>query len=77
MNVSCGLVSNPFRDNSNIPFNSEVWKKSDAFEKGRVFDDMIKKRVIEGLDKDGLIKFLGEPDKKRVEAGNDVFLYRM
>lgn len=76
-NAACGIVRNPFRDSSNIPFNSEVWKKSDAFERGRMFDDMIRKNLIDGLNKDELVKLLGEPDKKRVEEGNDIYLYKI
>lgn len=76
-NAACGIVRNPFRESSNIPFNSEVWKKSDSFERGRMFDDIIKKNLIDGLNKDELVKLLGEPDKKRIEEGNDIFLYRI
>lgn len=76
-NAACGIVRNPFRESSNIPFNSEVWKKSDAFEKGRMFDDIIRKNLINGQDKDELVKLLGEPDKKRVEEGNDIYLYKI
>ena len=77
LSSGCGIIRNPFRESSNIPFNSEVWKKSDAFERGRMFDEMVKKPVIDGLDENGLIKLLGEPDKKRKEDGNSIFLYRI
>lgn len=77
LNSGCGIIRNPFRDGSKIPFNSEVWKKSDAFERGRMFFDLTDKPFINGLDEAGLIKLLGEPDKKRNEEGNSIFLYRI
>lgn len=76
-NAACEIVKNPFRESSNIPFNSEVWKKKDAFERGRMFDDIIRKNLIGEQNKDELVKLLGEPDKKRVEEGNDIYLYKI
>lgn len=77
LNFGCGIVRNPFRDSSKIPFNSDVWKKSDAFERGRMFDSLTDKPIINGLNEAELIKLLGEPDKKKVEEGMSIFLYRI
>jgi hypothetical protein len=77
LNSGCGIIRNPFRDGGKIPFNSDVWKKSDAFERGRMFDALTDKPIIDGLDEAGIIKLLGEPDKKRKEGGNSIFLYRI
>ena len=77
LNSGCGIIKNPFRESSKIPFNSEVWKNSDAFERGRMFDNLTDKPIIDGLDEASLIKLLGEPDKKRNEEGNSIFLYRI
>jgi|SRR5215203_1318257 len=73
--LGCGLVKNPFRDYSEKPFNSADWLKGDAVERGRMYLDVFKTRMLDGKSQDDVKKLLGEPDKKQTVEGREVWLY--
>ena len=73
--LGCGLVKNPFRDYSQKPFNSADWRAGDAVERGRMYLDVFKTRMLNGKSKDDVKSLLGEPDKKQTVEGREVWLY--
>src|SRR5215218_8108481 len=73
--LGCGLVKNPLRDYSEKPFNSADWLKGDAVERGRMYVDVFKTRMLDGKSPDDVKKLLGEPDKKQTVEGREVWLY--
>jgi hypothetical protein len=77
LNLGCGLVKNPFRDYSQKPFNSAEWLSGDAVERGRMYGDVFKSRMLDGKSTDDVKKLLGEPEKKQTIENREVWLYRV
>ena len=75
--LGCGLVKNPFRDYSQKPFNSAEWLNGDAVERGRMYADVFKSRMLDGKSADDVKKLLGEPEKKQTVENREVWLYRV
>ena len=73
--LGCGGMNNPFRDYSPKPFNSQEWLAGDGIERGRMYLDLAKSRIVNGKSKDEVAKLLGEPDKKLEVEGKDVWHY--
>jgi hypothetical protein len=75
--AGCGLVKNPFRDYTEKPFSSAEWLKGDAVERGRMYLDIFKTRMLDGKSTEDVKKLLGEPEKKQTVEGREVWLYRV
>lgn len=74
-NSGCGF--NKFwRSYEQKPFDSQKWRDGDAQERGTMFVDMFKKRIISGKTKDEVLELLGEPDKRSTD-GSEVWHYKV
>lgn len=47
---------------NNKTFNSAAWLKSDARERGRMSEDLVKSKVLIGQAADQAMRLLGQPD---------------
>jgi hypothetical protein len=67
--LSAGLgcmMKKPWRSYEQQPFDSQKWRDGDAIERGTMFGDLYKNRILNGKTKEGVVALLGEPDKKNV-----------
>jgi hypothetical protein len=76
-NAACGIVKNPLRNYSDKPFHSQEWIAGDSIERGRMMHSIYDDKIIDGKSQEDVHRLLGEPDKKRVVEGRDVWLYRV
>jgi hypothetical protein len=76
-NAACGIVKDPLRSYSDKPFNSQEWLAGDAIERGRMMHSIYDDKIVDGKSQEVVRNLLGEPDKKDVVEGRDVWLYRV
>jgi outer membrane protein assembly factor BamE (lipoprotein component of BamABCDE complex) len=75
---SSGCGFNKFwRSYEQKPFDSQKWRDGDAQERGTMFIDLFKKRMVNGKTKDEVLALLGEPDKKSTADGSDIWHYKV
>ena len=70
----CGYIR-PLRDASEKPFNSAAWLQGDAVERGQMFADIYAKQILDGRSREDVRGLLGEPDRKQMVEGREVWLY--
>lgn len=58
---------------NNKPFNSTAWQQGDLRTRGRMAEDLVKRKVLVGQPADGVQRLLGPPDK----AYPSVLVYNM
>lgn len=74
--LACGLRK-PWRDYNKKPFDSEKWRNGDRIERGTMYFDLFMKRTLNGKTRDEVEQLLGEPDKKALVEGREVWLYKI
>src|SRR5687768_10699198 len=75
--LGCMGMKKPWRDYSKKTFNAAEWRSGDKIERGRMVLDLAKREVPNGLERDGVIEMLGEPDFKRTFENREVWFYRV
>lgn len=74
--LACGLRK-PWRDYKDRPFDSEKWRNGDRIDRGTMYSDLFMKRTLNGKTRDEVEQLLGEPDKKALVEGREVWLYKI
>jgi len=77
VSLGCAGMKRPWRDYSELKFDSKAWLAGDAIERGRMTRDIVMNRVPEGYDADTVKKEFGEPDLQKTIEGKKVWLYRI
>ena len=58
-------------------FDSEKWRSGNKTVRGTMYADLFEKRTLTNKTKEEVEKLLGEPDKKMLVEGREVWLYRL
>jgi hypothetical protein len=66
--LALALVSLLAACGNNKPFDSTAWQQGDLRTRGRMAEDIIKRKVLIGQPADGLQRLLGPPDKVYASA---------
>gem|GEM_PF-3860371 len=56
--MGCMGTKKPWRDYSKKKFDVKEWRDGDALERGRMYLDMHKNRIVEGKSRDDVLKVL-------------------
>jgi hypothetical protein len=75
--LACSGIRKPWKSYTKQPFNSEKWRKGDRVDRGTMYFDLFEKRTLSGKSKEEVEQLLGEPDKKALVEGREVWLYRI
>ena len=77
VSLSCTLPRKFWRSYEPQPFDAQKWRSSDALERGTMFVDLYKKRLVHGKSKEEVLALLGEPDKKSNGNGSEIWHYKV
>jgi hypothetical protein len=77
VSLSCTLPRKFWRSYEPQPFDVQKWQSADAQERGTMFVDLYKKRLVHGKSKEEVLVLLGEPDKKSTGAGSEIWHYKV
>jgi outer membrane protein assembly factor BamE (lipoprotein component of BamABCDE complex) len=77
VSLSCTLPRKFWRSYEPQPFDAQKWQNADAQERGTMFVDLYKKRLVHGKSKEEVLAVLGEPDKKSTGGGSEIWHYKV
>lgn len=77
VSLGCAGVRKPWRDYSELQWDSKTWLAGDAIERGRMIRDIFIKRVANGKRQNDVTALFGEPDLKKTIGGKEVWFYRI
>ena len=77
LSLGCGGVRLPWRDYSQMKFDSKVWLAGDAIERGRMVRDIMINRIPNGKTSETIREQFGEPDQQKTVEGRKVWLYKI
>lgn len=77
VSLSCTLPRKFWRSYEPQPFDAQKWQNADAQERGTMFVDLYKKRLVHGKPKEEVLTLLGEPDKKSTGGGSEIWHYKV
>jgi hypothetical protein len=77
VSLSCSLPRKFWRSYEPQPFDAQKWQSGDAQERGTMFVDLYKKRVVHSKPKEEVLALLGEPDKKSTGGGSEIWHYKV
>ena len=75
--VGCSGMNRPWRSYDQKPFDSKKWRGGDAQERGTMFVDLTRKRIVSGKTKEEVLELLGEPDRKSTVNDAEIWRYRI
>lgn len=77
VSLGCGGVRRPWRDYSQLKFDSKAWLAGDAIDRGRMVRDIMINRIPNGKTSDMVKEQFGEPDQQKTVEGRKVWLYEI
>lgn len=77
LSLGCGGMRRPWRDYSQLKFDSKAWIAGDAIDRGRMVRDIVINRIPNGKTREGIKEEFGEPDLQQTVEGRSVWLYRI
>jgi hypothetical protein len=77
VSLGCGGMRRPWRDYSQLKFDSKAWLAGDAIDRGRMVRDIVINRIPNGKISETVKEQFGEPDLQKTIEGRKVWLYKI
>ena len=77
VSLGCGGMKRPWRDYSEVKFDSKAWLAGDAIDRGRMTSDIVMNQIPNGSTSETVKSQFGEPDLQKTIEGRKVWLYKI